>query len=84
MSTSLLLFLFLLTRLAAAAHGDHHGSPFSEPTIDLGCVVSDLDAAVEFYTEAIGFKEAGGFQVDGDYAKEVGLTNGETLDIKVR
>ncbi|HCR30967.1 MAG TPA: bleomycin resistance protein [Opitutae bacterium] len=76
------LISFLLS-VVAAAHGDHHGSPFSEPTIDLGCVVSDLDAAVEFYTEAIGFQEAGGFQVDGDYAKEVGLTDGKALDIKV-
>ncbi len=76
-------FISLLLTLAVVAHGDHHGSPFSEPTIDLGCVVSDLDAATEFYIEAIGFQEAGGFQVDGDYAKEVGLTNGQTLDIKV-
>ncbi len=76
-------FTSFLFTLVAVAHGDHHGSPFTEPTIDLGCVVSDLDAAVEFYTEAIGFQDAGGFQVDGDYAKEVGLTNGKALDIKV-
>lgn len=76
-------FISFLLTVTAAAHGDHHGNPFSEPTIDLGCVVSDLDAAVEFYTDAIGFQDAGGFQVDGDYAKEVGLTNGETLNIKV-
>ena len=34
---------------------------FLKTTIDLGCVVSDIDAAVKFYTEAIGFQESGGY-----------------------
>ncbi len=55
---------------------------FSSHTIDLGCVVSDVDKAVAFYTQAIGFKQVSGFSVPGDYASKVGLTDGKMLDIK--
>lgn len=58
-------------------------SDFASTTIDLGCVVSDLDKAVEFYTKAIGFKEVPGFSVPADFASRVGLTHGKKLDIKV-
>ena len=56
---------------------------FSKPTIDLGCVVSDIDASVKFYTEALGFKEASSFKVGADYAGKVGLTDNKALDVKV-
>ena len=71
-----------------ASFADHHekakdGGEFVEATIDLGCVVSNLNASVKFYTEAIGFKVAGGFKVSADFAKDAGLTEGKALDIKV-
>lgn len=76
--------------IATSAFADHHAkgeaktdSEFLKPTIDLGCVVSDIDASVKFYTEAIGFKVAGGFKVDGPFAKDAGLTDSKNLDIKV-
>jgi lactoylglutathione lyase len=56
---------------------------FSKTTIDLGVVVSDVDKAVKFYTEAIGFQQRPGFQVPGDFSKDAGLTSGPMLDIKV-
>ena len=56
---------------------------FASTTIDIGCVVSDVDKAVEFYTKAIGFKEVPGFSVPADFASRVGLTKGKKLDIKV-
>jgi len=58
-------------------------SEFSKPTIDIGCVVSDIDASVKFYTEVIGFKESSGFKVSAEYADKVGLTDNKPLDIKV-
>ena len=62
---------------------NHKSEDFIEPTIDVGCVVSNIDASVKFYTEAIGFKIAGGFKVPSDFAKSAGLTAGKELDIKV-
>jgi len=58
-------------------------SEFAKVTIDLGCVVSDIDASVKFYTEAIGFSEAGGFEVSPEFAKESGLTDSKQLKVKV-
>ena len=58
-------------------------SEFSKPTIDIGCVVSDIDASVKFYTEVVGFKENAGFKVDAEYCKKVGLTDSKPLDVKV-
>lgn len=72
-----------LSPLAIADHHEEAGGEFIEPTIDIGCVVSDLDASIKFYTEAIGFKVAGEFSVPADFAKDAGLTDSKALDIKV-
>ena len=85
------LAIFVCTvGLNFACLGLNFGSPvpnddseFSKPTIDIGCVVSDIDASVKFYTEVVGFQESAGFKVDGEYAKKVGLTDNKPLDIKV-
>lgn len=69
--------------LATAQDTDPDPSSFLKPTIDLGCVVSDIDASVKFYTEAIGFKAAGAFDVAPDFAKAAGLTNGKKLEVKI-
>ncbi len=62
---------------------NHKGGDFMGPTIDLGCVVSDINGSVKFYTEAIGFKVVGGFKVPSDFAENAGLTASKELDIKV-
>ncbi|MCE9530991.1 MAG: VOC family protein [Planctomycetes bacterium] len=56
---------------------------FASTTIDLGVVVGDIEKSVKFYSEAIGFKEVKGFEVPADYAKDVGLTNGKMLKVRV-
>ncbi len=62
---------------------NHESEEFIEPTIDIGCVVSNIEASVKFYTKAIGFKVAGGFKVPSDFAESSGLTKGKELDIEV-
>jgi len=80
---NLLFVAFISFNCIVPAFSDNHESEeFIEPTIDIGCVVSDIDASVKFYTEAIGFKVAGGFKVPGDFAESSGLTKGKELDIE--
>jgi catechol 2,3-dioxygenase-like lactoylglutathione lyase family enzyme len=75
---------FVFATLAASARAEESGkSNFSSTTIDLGVVVSDLEKSVKFYTEALGFKEGKGFEVSGEYGKQVGLTPGKALKIRV-
>ncbi len=58
-------------------------SEFARQTIDIGVVVSDIEKAVDFYTNAIGFKELDGFKVPADFATDSGLTQNQPLDIRV-
>lgn len=55
---------------------------FTSKVIQIGMIVSDLDASVKFYTEVVGLTEQAGFEVDADFGKRSGLT--DSLPIKVR
>ena len=56
---------------------------FPRTTIDLGCVVTDLDKSVRFYTEGIGFRELEGFDVPTALATTAGLTDSRPLSVRV-
>ena len=58
-------------------------SLFTTPRIDLGCVVSDIDASIKFYTTAIGFEQTGEFSVDAAASTKFGLTDQQELNVKV-
>ena len=85
-----LLIMAATAALSAFAIADHHledeklkKAEFLSTTIDIGCVVSDIEKSVKFYTEAVGFTEVTGFTVPADFAKESGLTDSKQLDIRV-
>jgi predicted enzyme related to lactoylglutathione lyase len=79
-----LVTVFALTLVASiSAEEKKDAKAFSSTTIDLGIVVSDVEKAVKFYTDAIGFKEIEGFSVPAEYCKDVGLTDGKPLKIRV-
>ena len=75
--------LLVLSCLSPFALAEETPGEFSRTTIDLGVVVSDVEAAVAFYTKAVGFTEVDGFSVPGGFAKDSGLTDGSPLDIRV-
>lgn len=58
-------------------------SEFARTTIDLGVVVSDIEKAAAFYRDAIGLKELNGFEVGADFATDAGLTDRQSLSIRV-
>jgi lactoylglutathione lyase len=72
------LIALSLASLATAAE-----PTFPRTTIDLGCVVGDLDASVRFYTEGVGFRELSGFEVPATLATDAGLTDAKPLSIRV-
>ena len=75
----------LTVMLASQLRGDEERSngEFARTTVDLGVVVSDLEASAKFYTEVVGFKEAGSFDVPGGFAEDAGLTASQPLHIRV-
>jgi lactoylglutathione lyase len=56
---------------------------FPRSTIDLGCVVADLEKSVRFYTEGVGFRQVPGFEVPASLATDAGLTDSKPLSIRV-
>ena len=71
-------FVFASNAQKASAPGE-----FSNPTIFVGSVVTDLAKSVDFYTNIIGMTKTGEFSVDGPKAKELGLTDGRKVDVTV-
>jgi catechol 2,3-dioxygenase-like lactoylglutathione lyase family enzyme len=78
---ALLLAFALLPHVQAAE--PQADTAFARTTIDLGTVVSDLEASVRFYKDVIGFTEVAGFDVPADMATDAGLTDGKPLSIRV-
>ena len=76
-------FILSCLVLTTAARSEQSSGEFARSTIDLGVVVSDVEKAVKFYTEAIGFTEVKGFSVPGRFCADSGLTDGAPLKIRV-
>ncbi len=83
--------VLLLAILTAGFTGSHCAAAEEAPaqetfrtsTVDFGIVVSDLDASVKFYTQALGLKKTGGFKVAASFAKDTGLTDNLPLEIVI-
>ena len=56
---------------------------FSSPTIGIGVVVSDMDKALDFYTNVIGMIQTGSFDIKEDFSKKSGLAGGLPTHVKV-
>ena len=83
MKNIFLLSVFVVIALTATAQKPSAPSEFSNPTIFVGSVVTDLAKSVDFYTNIIGMTKTGEFSVDGPKAKELGLTDGRAVDVTV-
>jgi catechol 2,3-dioxygenase-like lactoylglutathione lyase family enzyme len=75
------IFSLLIILAIACTDSTFAQSEFSSATIGIGVVVSDLERSVEFYTDVIGLKKVGGFDVDEDFAKKSGLTGGPPIKV---
>lgn len=68
---------------AALAQQPDADSPFASQTIDLGTVCSDVEKSAKWYQDVVGFSEQDGFDVPGDFAAKVGLTNKLPFHVRV-
>jgi catechol 2,3-dioxygenase-like lactoylglutathione lyase family enzyme len=74
-------FTLLIILVIACTGSSQAQSEFSSTTIGIGVVVSDLDKSLDFYTNVIGLKKVGGFDVDEDFAAKSGLTGGPPFKV---
>ena len=48
----------------------------------IGLVCSDLNRSLDFYKNIIGMTETGGFEVDGQFGTDSGLSNGKPFKVR--
>ena len=83
------LFALLVVSLIASLFLDGCADPggvkgeFDRTTIDVGIVVSDVEKAAQFYTNALGFTEVQGFSVPADMGGGSGLTDNHAFSVRV-
>jgi catechol 2,3-dioxygenase-like lactoylglutathione lyase family enzyme len=68
---------------AAAGKETAEAGAFASQTVDIGIVVSDVEKAAAFYTEALGFTEVEGFDVPADMGKKAGLSDNLPFHVRV-
>jgi len=83
MKLSVLTVFLAFIIMGVSAQNQSLKSEFSNPTIFVGSVVTDLAKSVDFYTNIIGMTKTSTFSVDGVKAKELGLTDGRPVDVTV-
>ena len=83
MKNLFLLLVFVAFTTISFAQKAPAPAEFSNPTIFVGSVVTDLAKSVDFYTNIIGMTKTSTFSVDGVKAKELGLTDGRPIDVTV-
>jgi len=83
MKTYFITLVFGSVMLISTAQKAPAPNEFSNPTIFVGSVVTDLAKSVGFYTNIIGMTKTSTFSVDGAKAKELGLTDGRPIDVTV-
>ncbi len=57
-------------------------SDFSKSKIDIGLVVSDIEASTKFYKNTLGMYELNRFSVDAEFCTQAGLTDGQALNVR--
>jgi catechol 2,3-dioxygenase-like lactoylglutathione lyase family enzyme len=82
--TLMIRTLLTVVLITGALRATANESPaFTRTTIDIGCVVTDIEKSVRFYTEGIGFREAKSFEVGADLTRDAGLTDSRPLAVRV-
>lgn len=81
MNHKLKFYLLIFTVLMSIT--SYAQSNFSSKLIGVGVVVSDLERSLDFYVNGIGMVKTGGFDLDKDFTKRSGLSNGVPFSVTV-
>ncbi len=78
-----LLVLFLVVLIAVLSFSKPEPSEFDRGIIEFGVVVEDFEKSYDFYVNVLGMTETGGFDVDGEFGKRSGLTDGTAFKVAI-
>lgn len=78
------LFILLVVWLVAVpSYAVQPPDDFAKSGISVGVVCEDLNKSLDFYLNVIGMVKTNEFGVEAAKAKELGLSNGNSFDVKV-
>ncbi len=83
------IIILILTMIAAVGYVSEKQSSkmeFASNTIQIGMITSDLDKSLHFYKNVLGFiqdPERPSFEVNEDFGKRSGLTDGLPIKVQV-
>lgn len=80
MKKLIILMLALATTLTTTTMAQ---SEFSSPTIGVGVVVKDIESSLFFYLNVIGMRKVGEFDVNAEFGKTSGLSDGVPFHVDV-
>lgn len=83
LTLTLAIGLLLLSGLAGFALRTESPRATADPTIDVGVVVDDLDASLQFYRTVIGMEQRRTIDINEDFGQRSGLTGGTPTEIRV-
>ena len=75
--------LFTLVFLFPVLNAHTQDSPFSKPSVSVGLVVSNLEQSLDFYINTIGMVKTGGFDINADFGKKSGLSDGVPFSVTI-
>ncbi len=76
-------FSFLILFFLTGSYQVSAQSEFSSTTIEFGVVVSDIEKSLDFYTNVIGMRKVGEFDVNEEFSKISGLTGGVAFHVDI-
>ncbi|HRI60128.1 MAG TPA: VOC family protein [Saprospiraceae bacterium] len=77
-----ILSIALLTLLALfPSCGEKNAPPAG--VLQIGLVCSNLDKSLDFYKNIVGMTETGGFEVDGQFGTDSGLSDGKPFKVRM-
>lgn len=75
--------IFIFVGLMTHSFSGLAQNDFAKSAISIGVVVEDLDKSLDFYQNVVGMVQVREFTVDSEKAERMGLSEGESFDIKV-
>lgn len=82
MKNNITMFSFLIAAILMS-FTSYGQSNFSSKLIGIGVVASDLERSLDFYINGIGMVKTGGFNLDEDFTKRSGLSDGVPFSVTV-
>lgn len=55
----------------------------ADPTVDVGIVVEDMDASLDFYRQVLGMQQSRTIDITEEFGRSSGLTDGRPTEIRV-